>query len=263
MFDKRNQGIRVMHIESMIADKDELMEVAWRKAKLAPPEFQNMVSYYYVSRYFTSLFEARNHSIPIQVWNEYRNALDHFFRAITVSDDKKESEIPDYKFMEAHVLSATLDILKLFCHRELEYTQEELGSYSKKVWLSVNNGEAYFSIKDALNNALAEFDNAKVVGSDETSDIALDLYLTAAFKTMAVKNIALDLLPELHQASRSESNIIKKNISDKNFRIFGSIAAGLGAAAIASIFLNDIVIGGILATVVMGVFYSLIQRGSK
>ena len=75
---------------------------------------QHSTRLYLYTRYFVVVFESRYGAIPIQVWNEYRNALDHFFR---FQLDGGASEAQDHmQKMDGHLQRAALDILKIFCH---------------------------------------------------------------------------------------------------------------------------------------------------
>lgn len=242
------------------------MESARLQANLAPPEFRAMVSLYFVSRYFTVLFEARYGEIPLQVWDEYRKALDHFMQSLTQEKDTiKHSQL---RKMEDHLFRAAVDILKMFCHRGIKDIEKELGAYSKKVWLSLNNGDIYHQISLNLYESVSEFEKAKLTGlGDEQSFSSLSVYLSPAFKLVNTRDMLQEALPELHQLEKLESNVINQKVnqkvSDKKFQIFGSLAAGIGVGAIASIFFDEPTYGLALAIAAITIFQLLIRWSSK
>jgi len=242
-------------------NQQELAQAATEQGNLASPEFREMVSFYFVSRYFTALYEARHGKIPIQIWNEYRNALDHFMRSLTQDE---ESRVFQLQKMEGHLLRSTIDILKIYSHSEIESINNELGNYSAKAWASLNNGEVYPGIKANFNLAVSELEKAKITDlGDEQTFRLLDGYLSAAFRLIEVRNTIQQHVPGLHQFEKSEFSVINKKVSDKKFQIFGSLAAGVGAGAIASIFLDDPFVGLALAVSAIALFHSLSGRSSK
>ena len=108
-----SDAIHYLDIESA----DELFERAKRQSNAVnAQEYRRTVELYYVARYLVSVFESREQELPIQVWNEYRNALDHFARHLTVSPDiVSEDDHHHLRKMEGHIQRAALDICKFLC----------------------------------------------------------------------------------------------------------------------------------------------------
>lgn len=77
------------------------------------------VRLYFLAKQAVIYYDARVSSIPVQVFNELRNALDHFFRSVIYIDGNpaardfyRKSHI---KKMEGHLQRAFLDVAKLGC----------------------------------------------------------------------------------------------------------------------------------------------------
>ena len=64
--------------------KEELLAEAQKQAQRVEEfNLKKATKLYFLARYFVAVYESRFSQIPIQVWNEYRNALDHYFRYLT------------------------------------------------------------------------------------------------------------------------------------------------------------------------------------
>lgn len=164
-------------------NKEDLLNRAREQAKKAPEEYKTSIELYYITRYFVSVFEARNHAIPIQVWNEYRNALDHFFRHITSDDYPEITE--NLRRMEGHMKRAALDIMKINCHKSDEWINEEISKYHTSAQLFIDNGNFIESFQKQRAVAKSIFLQAKAedynFGLDSsTNKKILTLYIDAA-----------------------------------------------------------------------------------
>jgi len=164
-------------------DKKSLLEEANRECAKVGIEFQKSIKYYFIARYFVAIFESRNHEIPIQVWNEYRNALDHFFRSLTLQEKGDHTHLIK---MEGHLLRACLDILKIFTHTTIETYESQRALYSKEVYDLIDNGKFYETIITQSNLISRNFEHAKLsdsrLGKSEIDDLEIiDNYLDAAF----------------------------------------------------------------------------------
>ena len=70
-----------------INSKAELKQLAEASVSLVTQNnLKSSVYYYTIARYLVALFEAHSYSLPIQVWNEYRNSLDHLIRSFLTND---------------------------------------------------------------------------------------------------------------------------------------------------------------------------------
>jgi hypothetical protein len=77
------------------------------------PEFEKhkeLLYYNFSLRYFVAYYESRFDTIPLQVYNEYRMAFDHFMRSFI---DEKSNK--DWDKALGHTRRGVLDILKLNC----------------------------------------------------------------------------------------------------------------------------------------------------
>jgi hypothetical protein len=168
--------------------KEELLNEAEKTISLAPEGFKDSIKLYFIARYFVVIYESRYGEIPIQVWNEYRNTLDHFFRHLTAggtvgSEDDAKGHI---KKMEGHLQRAALDALKIFSHKTHDSVEKLKEEHNPKILNLVDNGKFIQSINENLLNAEQLFEHAKVsdleLGSDnQKNDVVLGRYLDAAF----------------------------------------------------------------------------------
>jgi hypothetical protein len=97
-----------------IKTSEDLLKFADEYSIKASEGFASSLKLYFIARYFVAIVECRFYQVPIQVWNEYRNALDHFFRDMTDPSHNHKRK------MESHLLRASLDVIKLFCHYSID-----------------------------------------------------------------------------------------------------------------------------------------------
>lgn len=213
-------------------DKAELLTQANSAAESAEAPFKNATRLYFVVRYFTAVHESQHGEILIQVWNEYRNALDHFFRyQSNIRAEKAEHQL---KKMEGHIQRAAFDILKLNCHKTLDTIQTIKSEYPRATLSLVDNGDFLPWLNREHSKVSALFRLAKVSdhalgASDNLDNKVLESYLDAA--TQAHK-----LMYELDQKSPAIENAIRtrevignegKNLSYTQSLILNSIVAAV------------------------------------
>ena len=118
-------------------NKNDLLSAAEKQSSKVEKNYKHSTYLYFIARYFVSVYESRHGEIPIGVWNEYRNAIDHFFRFLTNEKGNINNQgVPcQLEKMEGHLQRAALDIMKILCHR----TQENIKKMS--------NYSAYFTQK--------------------------------------------------------------------------------------------------------------------
>jgi hypothetical protein len=134
---------------------EELEKGAQLTAKNAQAEFQHTAYLYTMARYLVALNEGRHHNIPIQVWNEYRNALDHLYRHLI----GREGQV---KKMEEHIQRAVLDAAKTYCHEADKRLAERISREDQECLRLVSNGTFYADLTRALNEAQSSFLGAKI-----------------------------------------------------------------------------------------------------
>lgn len=194
--------------------KEELLEAATEQAdRVQTPELNQSTKLYFIARYFVAVFESRNGQIPIQVWNEYRNALDHYFRHITDSYKEEDVERKSHLAkMEGHLQRAVLDVLKLLCHKTQEAVSEEKDGHLLEVLRLVDSGEFIEKFNKDYNAAVKLFSFAKIsdlnLGDDAaTNTEILGHYLDAAFAFDSLRRFLIDNEAKIERA-RSEYNQI-------------------------------------------------------
>jgi len=197
--------------------KADLITAAQEQANKVKPEFQHSTYVYFITRYFVSAFESRYDSIPIQVWNEYRNALDHFFRHLTETGAEKTSGHETSKTkqllkMEGHLQRAALDIMKIYCHKAKDSINELRTSYKPEIIQLVDNGEFHSFLITETHRAEGLFEEAKVCDQvlGETSHTDKDVinkYLEAVFVFDSLKAKLIDKEPHIAAANQTFNSI--------------------------------------------------------
>jgi hypothetical protein len=120
---KDTLSLTFMSAESFEKEFDKYMDSA---LKINPEHemYRELLYYNFSLRYFIAYYEARFDKIPLQVYNEYRMAFDHFMRFFI---DKKEKN--DWNKALSHTRRGVLDILKLNCF----WLQETVSQRHKSV----------------------------------------------------------------------------------------------------------------------------------
>jgi hypothetical protein len=161
-------------------DKESLLRKAKEVSEKSLNDYQESVFLYFIARYFVSVYEAKFGAIPIQVWNEYRNALDHFFRHTT------NTQSTHLKKMQGHLQRAALDILKIYCHSVQEKIKLLKSEFDTDIIKLVDNGQFYKNLNINMKKSEDLFIIAKVqdnsLGDDShTNKEILSKYLDAVF----------------------------------------------------------------------------------
>lgn len=169
----------------------------------APDEYKQTTYLYFLARYLVGVYEASFSSIPVQVWNEYRNAFDHFVRHIT----KESTDTTDHvKRIEGHVQRAVLDISKIFCHDTQDLLSEKFGNLNKKALLLIDNGTFFVQLEEAFDEAKDKFISAKsadiALGENARNNKnVLSRYLDAVYSYQKVQKILRDRRQCIHDAT--------------------------------------------------------------
>lgn len=191
----------------LFSNTEELIEAAKKAAKNSDPEFNQSVQLYFIARYFVSLYEARYGSIPIQVWNEYRSALDHFLRSQIGNLDKAH-----LKKMEGHLQRAALDILKILVHSTLDSVKEWKNTFSVEIYELVDNGSfrpmlIYQESEARTSFEIAKISDAKLGEDAHYNNEILALYLEASFKADDLKLMLIGRQNDFIQAKLQYDSI--------------------------------------------------------
>ena len=212
---------RYLDVESA----ERLFERAKNQANaVAEGEYRRTVELYYVARYLVSLFESRDQQLPLQVWNEYRNAFDHFARHLTVSKDIASEDAHRHLHkMEGHIQRAALDICKFLCIYYDGFYKSQIQTQSNVMAL-VSNGTFLDRANELATSAEATLLRAKEADSNlgETADVnreVVELYCEAVFAYKQVETLYRE----------NNENITQARLNSKRMRAT-SIAAQLAVA---------------------------------
>jgi len=197
--------------------KEKLVDAAHEQADKVDSNYQQSTYLYFIARYFVSVFESRYGVIPVQVWNEYRNALDHFFRHLTNNSPKQPSntdgKVAGQLFkMEGHLQRAALDIMKILCHRTKDSVAKIKDSYKAEVLQLVDNGKFYTYLITETNKAEELFERAKIYDNNlgETARLdkeVINKYLDAVFVFDAIKIELINKAAEIEVANNNYKSI--------------------------------------------------------
>lgn len=194
-------------------NKEDLIREAEKLSQSSTNDnYKHALYLYYIVRYFVSLYEANFGQIPIQVWNEYRNSLDHFFRDLT---NKESSHI---KKMEGHLQRAALDILKIYCHSIQDKIEKLQSTFVLEVIQLIDNGNFLKNLKVSNQGAIDLFINAKVADNSlgdnsHTNKEIVANYLEAAFRFNKINKDIIEKSSDIDYAKLTHSNIT--NIAKK------------------------------------------------
>jgi len=168
-----------------IVNKAELKALAEQSLNLCTQDAMKSPVYYYaMARYLVAVFEAHSLTLPVQVWNEYRNSLDHLMRSFLTSDPTKiESQI---RASRGHLLRACLDVIKLLCAIHHDWFKGLKESKAYFTYALVDNGNFLRDLEDKYSRAQQLSISAKTQDINLGHDIVLDtqivdLYLDAYF----------------------------------------------------------------------------------
>lgn len=197
------------NIQKTFKSTKEILDAAEELVSNAPDGLKNAIKPYFISRYFVALFEARHGEIPIQVWNEYRNAFDHLFRFLVSQDTTQIKDV------EKHLLRAALDILKLYIHTTSDTIKKEIDSHKPEVLRLVDNGDFLEDINSSHKNHVNAFESAKVSdlalgnNSNKNGDV-LRKYLDTAFEFKILVTKIDSKAKEIRKAQQTYDSIHDK-----------------------------------------------------
>jgi hypothetical protein len=142
-------------------------------------ESEKEIPYYYlIVKIFIAEHESRFGTIPIQIYNEHRMALDHLVRA------KKSYYDKNTKNAIGHLRRALLDIVKLNCaglRREIDKRQATI---PKKALGLISNGDyikSYIGMQNEAEDLLnkARSDDHKIGDDIEINKSIVNLFVKA------------------------------------------------------------------------------------
>lgn len=181
-------------------------------------EYKHAAYLYYIARYLVALYEARIGELPVQVWNDYRNALDHFMRFVTNPVDSNKAQISR---MEGHIQRAVLDINKYLCHEMESKINSMIEQEDLDCLRMIDNGEFYKKVLEDMRVAMAKFVNAKTTDNElgsnrETNKGIVGLYLDACFSYIDVERYINCRRVDIENAAQHLLSI--RNSTESNVR---------------------------------------------
>jgi len=169
--------------ESTDAFKNEFDKYMHTVLQVKPDyeKYRELLYYNFSLRYFIAYYESRFDTIPLQVYNEYRMAYDHFMRFFI---DEKDAENNWDKAL-SHTRRGVLDILKLNCFWLQEFISQRHRCVPKKALDFISNGEyvkIYSKLHAAAEVALWEAKRKEIeISSDSEKNIETVGYFIKAF----------------------------------------------------------------------------------
>lgn len=198
--------------------QEELLLEAEKRSNQAPDLYKGSVRLYFFARFLVSVFEARNHQIPIQVWNEYRNALDHYMRFLTSENyttvlTDPEVLPPQIKEMQGHLQRAVLDISKLACHANSEWVEEKLREHEPSVLRLVDNGDYFVEVNQLRAEAEKLFIRAKCedkfLGESRNHNKQIvEMYLDAVFVFEKTRSLLVAKEADINRAYQTHRGLL-------------------------------------------------------
>lgn len=192
----------------LFISKEKLEAAAIEISNNADESLRQATYLYFLARFLVIYYEVNFAELPVQVWNEYRNALDHYFRSVT---EKEDAEVIKHRNkMEGHLQRAVLDICKIICHKTEGRFAETLESEVLQALKLVDNGDFYPKLCDMFGSAKNAFIEAKAwdlrLGDGAHNDRGIvGKYLDAFYSYRGAEDF-------LHQ---NRSNIQKAEINYK------------------------------------------------
>lgn len=148
---------------------DELFDYAYTVTTNTHINYKRATFLYYIARIMVASYEAIAQALPIQVWNEYRNSLDHLMR---YTADPSETTLVHLERVESHIQRAVLDICKYLCLEMHDIIARLIERDGVECLRLVDNGAFYTKILNLTASAEEKFTKAKI------SDNQLGKYFT-------------------------------------------------------------------------------------
>jgi hypothetical protein len=215
---------------ALFSTREELENAASEMAAAAPDEYQHSTYLYFLARFLVAVYEAKFGEIPIQVWNEYRNALDHFYRYIT---RPPELDSPHLSRMEGHVQRAVLDVAKIFCHDSQGKFDDLLERENYQCLRLVDNGHFHTELFTLKTSSEELFTKAKITDSAlgdnaQTDKEVLTRYLEAYFSYITLLNLFTSHRGAIDNATNEYDNLHARAVqSAESHGFWGHVRASL------------------------------------
>jgi hypothetical protein len=182
----------------MYPTRAALCEAAAAATVAVASQLRQSAFLYYMARYLVAVYEAQQLVLPIQVWNDYRNALDHFMRHITAASNGDFLHTNDHHLekMEGHLQRAVLDVCKMLYVTKEEWVDRELAHWGDDVLDLMDGGHFRAQLITIKHEARALMEAAKVgdfsLGRDTATNVQIVERFLDAFYAMARLGEALE-----------------------------------------------------------------------
>ncbi|WP_208108612.1 hypothetical protein [Candidatus Thiosymbion oneisti] len=139
------------------------------------------------ARYLVAMFESLAFRLPIQVWNEYRNALDHFMRYISYPNSETKLNL---RRMEGHIQRAVLDMCKIICFRMNDKLEKQIESDSIPC-LRLVEDNFYERLLNDKRDCLRQLAHAKTVDHGLGENVGTNMEIVKNYLVPALGMLAL------------------------------------------------------------------------
>ena len=190
--------------QKLFRKASDLLESAKLLSNKAGQDYEHSVYLYVIARNMVAIFEVKIRQIPFQVWNEYRNALDHFMRYVSDSLNRNTDQL---KKMEGHLQRAVLDTSKYLCIEMLDAVKKLLEQEDQECLRMVDNGEMYEQMHNKIRQTSDKLELAKILdnklgeGAKHDTQI-VSLYLEPAFESLNILDFISDKRADIERVSR-------------------------------------------------------------
>lgn len=190
----RERARKELELNDYASSAEELDARADERAKEAPKELYCLVYYYHIARYLVAIYQSRYKKVPVQVWNEYRSALDHMMRYygnsdchLTIIIENGNEECKNQILAaERHMLRAALDACKYLCIDSDDLTKDLIKIFRRNMFqcklLNIDFSSLAKRREEArvknLRASTMDFGLGNSISSDKD---VLNLYLIAFF----------------------------------------------------------------------------------
>lgn len=178
-----NRNTTLQALEDIGNDANKFKRIAKEKSlKISSndSELENAVYLYFLTKQAASIYEAKIQYLPLQVYNEMRNALDHYFRAIV--SDNSSARTSHIGKMEGHLQRAFLDVIKLTCAASMELVDKTHNRIGEKPLGLVDSGEyikKFTELKVNAEDALIKAKLSEYTLGDGGESSVLNNYIEA------------------------------------------------------------------------------------
>lgn len=130
---------------------------------------------YYLTKQVAAVYESTINYLPVQVYNEFRNAIDHYFRSLANVSYKKNLSVDEawnsretqLKKVNGHIVRAFLDMVKITNDVIALEIRKKHESFGLKSLAIVDNGQYITKIEALLDKAQDDYLKAKLSESSE------------------------------------------------------------------------------------------------